>query len=58
LDSTWLLDTRLTANEVSKRLVPHIDQNDHILVLEVNPSNKQGWLPKRAWEWINGRRVA
>lgn len=58
LGSTWLLDTNLTANQVSERLVPHIDTNDHLLVIEVNPSNTQGWLPAKAWQWISGNKAA
>ena len=24
----------------------------NLLVIEVNPNNAQGWLPKMAWDWI------
>jgi hypothetical protein len=58
LDSTWLLDTNLTANQAYKRLEPHVDKNDHVLIIKVDPYDKQGWLPKKAWDWINGHKAA
>lgn len=27
-----------------------------ILIIEVDPTNAQGWLPKAAWEWIQKYR--
>lgn len=52
LDSTWLVDTTLSAQQVSDRLVAHIDKNDRLLVIRVT-SDYQGWLTNKAWEWIN-----
>ena len=57
LDSTWLVDTRLTAENIWQRLEPHVDENDFVLVIRVAP-NFQGWLPKDAWDWITSRPVA
>jgi len=51
LESTWLISTNETANQLYKRLRPHIDNNDLILVIEAG-RDRQGWLPKKAWEWI------
>ena len=57
LGSTWLIDTALTANGVWERLAPHIDNNDYVLVIAVG-HDKQGWLPEKAWTWINTRLTA
>jgi len=54
LDSTWLIDTSLSAEEVWKRVSPHADTNDNFLIIGVT-SDYQGWLPKSAWDWINSR---
>lgn len=54
LDSTWLVDTTLSAKEVWDRLGSHVDQNDAVLVIGVT-RNYSGWLPQRAWDWINQR---
>jgi hypothetical protein len=52
LDSTWLIYSDETADELSARLLTHIDKNDSMLVIRVCNEN-QGWLNKKAWEWIN-----
>ena len=57
LGSIWLLDTRLDASWIFARLKPHLDANDNMLVIGVT-SDKQGWLPKEAWDWINQRQLA
>jgi hypothetical protein len=54
LESTWLIETSQTPQQWFARLAPHIDQNDHILIIEVK-KNYWGWLPPKAWEWLNGR---
>lgn len=51
LDSTWLVYTSESADQLSARLCEAIDQNDRLLVIKVvQPS--QGWLPEDAWDWI------
>ncbi len=54
LGSTWLVDSGLTAEGIWTRLEPHVDKNDFFLVIGVT-RDYQGWLPKDAWDWINGR---
>lgn len=54
LDSTWLVDTNLTAQAVWNKLSPHTDKNDNILIIGVS-RDYAGWLPPKAWEWINSR---
>jgi hypothetical protein len=57
LGSTWLVDTTLDAAGIFASLKPHIDTNDYMLVIRV-AGDKQGWLPKEAWNWINQRQLA
>lgn len=52
MESTWLISTDETAQGVWERISPHIDQNDNVLIVEV-PRNYSGWLPQKAWDWIN-----
>ena len=52
LESTWIIATDESVKQVSARLKPHIDDNDRLLVIEVR-ENFQGWLPKKAWEWLH-----
>lgn len=53
LSSTWIVKSSLTANELVNVLLPHIDGNDRLLVVKIDPSDSQGWLSQDAWEWIN-----
>ncbi len=55
LDSTWLINTNLSANQIGERLRQCLDQNDRLLIVEIDPSTANGWLSKDAWEWIQTR---
>lgn len=52
LDSTWIVITDESAQQIWDRLERHIDKNDFMLIIEVL-DNVQGWLPKDAWNWIH-----
>ena len=51
LESTWLIVTSDNASQLYNRLAHHLDTGDSILVIEAG-SDRQGWLPKDAWTWI------
>jgi len=51
LESSWLIDTTESAEDIFNRLRAHIDNNDFILIIRVG-KDRHGWLPKKAWEWI------
>jgi hypothetical protein len=55
LGSTWLVDTSLSAEGIWKRLQPHVDKGDVVLVIGVT-ADYQGWLVPDAWNWINARK--
>lgn len=52
LESTWLIMTTESADELWDRIQPHCHKHDYALVIEVR-NNSQGWLPAAAWQWIN-----
>lgn len=54
LDSTWIVETTSTPQQLYEFLIPHIDSNDLIFIVEIK-RNYWGFLPKRAWEWIEQR---
>ena len=56
LGLTWLIDTKLDAEGIWKRLDTHFEENDRALVIGVTKDYRR-WLPKGAWEWINDRRA-
>lgn len=51
LDSTWLIYTNETADQLWQRLRKHTDDSDNVLIIRVC-DDKAGWLKKEAWEWI------
>ena len=51
LDSTWLVSTQESADQLCDRLLRHLDQNDRLLVIKV-VKPFQGFLTEEAWEWI------
>lgn len=51
LQSTWLIYTDETATQLTDRLRAKMDNNDYVLVIRVC-DDRDGWLPKDAWEWI------
>lgn len=51
LDSTWLISTRETAQQLSDRLRRHLDNNDSLLVIGVT-KEYAGWLPQTTWDWM------
>ncbi len=55
--NTWIADTPHNADEFTKRLYPHLNKTDRLLVIEIDPNNSQGWLPEEAWNWLLQRRV-
>lgn len=51
-DSYWLVSTDQSAEDVYKKLKPHLDDDDHIFITRIM-GDRQGWLPKDKWEWID-----
>lgn len=51
LDSTWIFRSDLSAVQIRDALLPHIDQNDELLVLEL--TGEGAWfLNKRGSDWL------
>lgn len=51
LESSWIVITEESPQQIWDRLGSHLDNNDFMLIIEVR-CNVQGWLPKDAWDWI------
>lgn len=52
LDSTWLVSTSLSAEQIFNVLNPHIDTNDNLIVVKAQRS----WfarLPQEGIDWMN-----
>lgn len=51
--SSYLIKSNLSANDISQKITPHLDQNDRLMIVECKASNYQGWLEKEDWNYIN-----
>jgi hypothetical protein len=51
LESTWLISTHQTADQISQRLLAKIDSNDNLLIIPVI-AGYEGWLPQIYWDWL------
>lgn len=53
LDSTWLISSSETLGSWQKRIRAKVDENDAFIIIELSQgARRNGWLPKRAWEWL------
>lgn len=55
IDSTWIIKTESTIEEVTNSIRRMMDPNDHLLVIKITKCERNGWLPKSAWDWISAR---
>ena len=51
IDSVWLLRTKESADELYARLGPHLDEDINLFITDIG-NDYQGWLPSKAWKWI------
>lgn len=54
LESTWLIYTESSADEISERLrrEGRMDSGDFLFVCRLDTADKQGWMPKSVWDWF------
>ncbi|MBR6588120.1 MAG: hypothetical protein IKK82_11960 [Kiritimatiellae bacterium] len=57
LESTWIIRTSLTIDEWNDKLLAQIDRNDSLLIIDVTGKTRNGWLNKKAWEWIREQNI-
>lgn len=54
LDSTWIIkNPRYTPKQMYDLIAPHISTADHILIVQILPETKWGYLSKDAWDWLD-----
>ncbi len=54
IDSTWIIkNSQYTTQQMYSILAPHLSTKDSILIIEIVPENKFGFLPADAWQWLN-----
>ncbi|WP_144680301.1 hypothetical protein [Cellulosimicrobium sp. TH-20] len=53
LESTWIVGGYgITASGVKATLLPLIDSNDRLLVVDITGDSYSGWLTQEVWDWI------
>jgi hypothetical protein len=52
LESTWILSTSDSVNTWADRIRATMDENDFFMVVDITNKPYNGWLPKKAWDWI------
>lgn len=52
MSNTYLIVSSLSVDQLYNLIVSSQILRRYLLIIEVNPNNAQGWLPKKAWEWI------
>lgn len=52
MDSTWVIITNESAQQLSDRLRKHLDDNDRLLVIKV-VRPYAGWLTQEVWDWLD-----
>lgn len=55
LESVRFISTRSTATEISAHLRQKMDENDKLFISKINLGEKDGWMNKNVWSWINDR---
>lgn len=53
LDSTWIIKTNMNSTQIWNYLASHITTMDRLLIIKIDSSDKWGWLPQDAWNWLN-----
>jgi len=51
IDTSYLIVSSLEVNQLYDFIFPGVPQRN-LLIVEINPNNAQGWLPKDAWIWL------
>lgn len=52
----WIVWTSSDPEKWYERLKPHLKEGEHIFIVKLDISQRQGWLPKSTWDWINKDR--
>lgn len=56
LESNWFVRSCLSADEIYERLRVHIEDDDLLFISAIVPGNRQGWMVRTFWDWINNKK--
>jgi len=52
IKSSYIVASTYSANELYNAAVNGMGGIKHILIVQIDPKNEQGWLPSEAWSWL------
>jgi hypothetical protein len=52
----WIVWTSSSSEKWYDRLRPLIKDEDSMFIVRLDMSERQGWMSKSAWEWMNTKR--
>lgn len=52
LESTWILATDLKMEKWHQKVKDLIKSEDRFIIVDITHCHPNGWLPRRAWEWL------
>ena len=52
LESTWILYTSESLSSWNDKLHAVMDDNDNLFIVDITGQSRNGWLSKKAWEWL------
>lgn len=53
----WIVKTTSSVEKWQTRLKPLVEPGGTLLIMEVDPSKRQGWIAKGFWEWLKKNGV-
>lgn len=53
MESIWLIQTNTPINDYNNHLRQFIGNEDTLFIVNISGQPRQGWLPEKAWQWIN-----
>ncbi len=56
LESTWIVATDMTAQQLHSKLKDCVDRNDKMLIIEVT-DNYHGQLNIKDWDWLHRQLI-
>lgn len=56
IEGTWLVATELNAKAIYERLQQYLNDDVNLFIADLG-SDVSGWLPKKAWDWIDRQQV-
>ncbi len=61
LSNVWIVGNGnkdlINIDDICKTIKLYLEEEDKVFICEINPKQCNGWLPKKAWEWLKTNEV-